>query len=78
MEVTYFLLTQEDMIHRMLHTVEVALSPQAHVPERDATPQSGEMTATRLQLRDTPRHGGGAAQAQHPGAVSLPQRRALS
>src|SRR6266540_185440 len=43
----------------MPHTAEVALSPQAHVPGCYATPQSGGMTATLLQLRYKPRQGGG-------------------
>ena len=38
----------------MLHTAEVALSPQAQVPGRYANPQRGGMTATPLQLRDKP------------------------
>src|SRR2546426_12343677 len=61
----------------MLHTAEVASSPQAHVPGLYATPHSGGMTATPLQLRYKPRQGGGAAHAQHTGAVSLPQRRVI-
>jgi hypothetical protein len=32
MEVVYFLLTQEDMRFRMLHTAEVVVSPQAYAP----------------------------------------------
>jgi hypothetical protein len=37
MEVIYFLLTQEDMRFRMLHTAEVAVSTQAYVPGGYAT-----------------------------------------
>jgi hypothetical protein len=37
MEVIYFLLTQEDMRFRMLHTAEVAVFPQAYAPGGYAT-----------------------------------------
>jgi hypothetical protein len=62
----------------MLHTAAGALSSHAHAPERDATPARWDDCDAAPAEGHTSATEGGTAQVQHPGAVSVPQRRALS